>query len=174
MECISTPCSQFTQAHHALYMQIMQHTSSKLEVLSHAFFRNLPEPFSLTSCYLEGSLICWHVTCADDDTLYFFFGGHDYALLNSHHVYFNNLFSIVGQAIEGGYQQLDLGQTAEIAKIKTGGYPVFKSMFLYHRHPVIRLLLTLAKPLISYRLPRMELHTLKQTPVPRKPVILAK
>jgi hypothetical protein len=139
----------------------MQRTPSKLEVLSPDFFRNLPTPFTLTSCYLQGKLACWHTTCSDGDTLYFFFGGHDYALLQNHHVYFNNLFSILAQAIEGGYNYIDLGQTAEIAKMKAGGTMMYKEMFFYHRNPLVRLLLKLARPLITYHLPTLQLHPFK-------------
>lgn len=160
---IKTGCLAFTASHYDLYKQIMRHTKDKLETLSLAFFKNLPENFQLTSYYHEDKLLCWHINCIDHNNLFFFFGGHDYGQLPHYQSYFNNLFGILKEAIHGGYQYIDFGQTAEIAKMKTGGTACHKRMFVYHRNPLIKSLLRICKPLITYRPPKAIVHPFKGT-----------
>lgn len=160
-----TGCNTFTEKHYSLYLQVMQHTKSKLETLSFDFFKHLPHQFYLTSYYHETELLCWHINCRDEEQLFFFFGGHDYQLLNNYHSYFNNLFGILKEAIEDGFSQIDFGQTAETAKMKTGGLMAEKRMFLYHRNFLIRAILKLCKPLITYKSPQEILHPLKPADV---------
>lgn len=159
---ISTNCSAFTTAHYDLYLQIMKHTKEKLETLSFGFFKNLPCCFQLTSYFDKGQLVCWHITCTDREKLFFFFGGHNYKLLDNYQSYFNNLFGIVRKFINEGYQKLDLGQTAEIAKMKTGGQMESRAMFLYHHNLFIRFLLRCFKSFMTYHLPKLEVHPFRK------------
>lgn len=157
----TTPCSAFTGAHHRLYLQIMRRTPSRLEVLSEDFFRSLPGGFYLTTYYAGDRMLCWHVNCRDDDTLLFLFGGHDYASLAEYEGYFNNLFGIVQEAIRGGFRRIEFGQTAEVAKMKTGGSVVPKRMFLYHRRRLPRWLLRVGRPWIEYHAALPAIRALK-------------
>jgi len=45
--------------------------------------------------------------------------------------------------------------------MKTGGQMAEKRMFLYHRNFLIRAILKLCKPLITYKPPKQILHPLK-------------
>lgn len=159
---ISTNCSAFTTAHYDLYLQIMKHTREKLETLGFDFFKNLPGCFQLTSYYDKRKLICWHITCTDQEKLFFFFGGHDYKLLNNYQSYFNNLFGIVRKFVKQGYQKLDLGQTAEIAKMKTGAQIEPRAMFLYHHNLFIRFLLRCFKSFMTYHPPKLKVHPFRK------------
>lgn len=150
---VESSCGAYTDEHHQLYLQILKKTPSKLEVLKREFFANLPGEFTLTSYYHEDSLLCWHITASDNGTLFFFFGGHDYNRLQEFHSYFNNLFGILREGIQGRYTMIEFGQTAEIAKMKVGGYPIPKAMFIYFRNPVLNSLLRVFQPLITYRAP---------------------
>lgn len=158
---IRTLCNAFTEKHYNLYLQIMQQTKNKLETLSFEYFKHLPNNFYLSSYYHNKQLLCWHINCRDKNQLFFFFGGHDYALLNQYHSYFNNLFGILREAIEDGYDQIDFGQTAETAKMKIGGTMEERQMFLYHRYPLVRAILKLCKPLITYKPPEKIVHPMK-------------
>jgi hypothetical protein len=160
---IQTACNRFTEAHHALYKQVIEHSSNRLEELSIDYFKNLPEPFQLTTYYHQGRLLCWHIYCHEGDTLYFFFGGHDYRLLNEYQSYFNNLFGIIREAISEGYREIDLGQTAETAKLKTGGEMIPKQLFLYCRNSILRSLIRLCRPLLEYHYPKINYHMFLQS-----------
>jgi hypothetical protein len=159
---ITTGCQAYTKMHYDLYLQIMNHTNEKLETLSFDFFKNLPDCFHLSSYFHKEQLICWHITCRDKEKLFFFFGGHDYTLLNEYQSYFNNLFGIVRQFADEEYQKLDLGQTAEIAKMKTGARLEARAMFLHHHNSFVRLLIRCFKPFITYHPPKLVVHPFKK------------
>lgn len=160
-----TLCNAFTEKHYNLYLQIMKKTKNKLETLSFDFFKHLPHNFYLSSYYHDKQLLCWHINCRDKNQLFFFFGGHDYTLLNKYHSYFNNLFGILREAIEDGYKLIDFGQTAETAKMKIGGQMEERQLFLYHRYAFVRTILKLFKPLITYKPPEKIVHPMKPTTV---------
>lgn len=146
-----TPCAQFTTAHHRLYLAIMKQTPNKLETLSETFFQHLPEAFQLTTYFDQEQMLCWHITCQEQERFYFFFGGHDYAQLEQYQVYFNNLFGVLEGAIAQKCTYLDLGQTAEIPKMRLGGNLIPKQVILYHRSALVRWLLQKLRRFIEYR-----------------------
>jgi hypothetical protein len=146
-----TPCAAFTPEHHQLYLQIMRRTASKLETLSCRFFQNLPDDFYLTTYHSSSQMLGWHICARDGDALYFFFGGHDYRLLQPYQFYFNNLYSIIREAFHGGFRSVELGQTAEIPKLKAGGQLVPKRLFLYHRNRAVRYVINQLRRWIEYR-----------------------
>lgn len=147
---ITTDCSIFNEEHYALYIEIMKKTTTKLETLSPNVFKYLPLNFRLTTYYMEKKMLCWHTVCKDQDTLFFFFGGMNYSLRDQYHSYYNNLFGIMETAIELGYNRIDFGQTAEIAKTRLGGTLSERRMFLYHKNSMILGLLKFFGKLISY------------------------
>jgi hypothetical protein len=134
----TTNCARYNEKTHALYLNIMGRTKTKLETLSLSFFKNLPDRFKLTTYCLDGKVITWHINLLDDDVLYFLFGGIDYELNKQYNAYFLNLSGIINESIEWGYQTIDLGQTAEIAKTRMGGVPLDQNIFIYHRNAWIR------------------------------------
>jgi hypothetical protein len=147
-EC--SDCSLFNEGHYRLYLEIMRRTKTKLETLSFNLFRNLPSNFLLTTYYNETALLCWHITCSDGNTLFFFFGGMDYSLRDHYQSYHNNLYGIIIEAIQKKYDFIDLGQTAETAKRRLGGEPQERRMFLYHRNPLILNALRPFKRVLTY------------------------
>jgi len=148
---VRSDCSGFSEAHYALYLQIMDRTRTKLETLSFECFRNLPANFLLTTYYDGSKMLCWHVVCLDGDVLFFFFGGMSYSLQQRYASYYNSLFGILSLALEKGYKEIDFGQTAETAKMYLGGMLSERRLFLYHRNPLILLLIRLFRRFIGYR-----------------------
>jgi hypothetical protein len=146
-----TPCSAFSREMYALYLQVMARTTTKLEVLSFEYFRNLPEEFTLTSYWLGERVIAWHVNLEEGPRLTFFFGGTDNAFLAERHAYQNNITGILREAFDRGCREVDFGQTAEIAKTRLGGEIVEKCMAAYSRNAIVRLLLRLGRPALQYR-----------------------
>lgn len=144
-------CSRFDETYYDLYIQILKRTSTPLETLSPAFFRNLPDDFLLTSYHYKEDILAWHITKPDGHVLYFFFGGTNYGLNDQFGAYFNNLQGIVREAINKGCSVVEFGQTAEIPKIRLGGVPVELNLFLFHRNKAINTLLRLIKNVLKYR-----------------------
>lgn len=172
----TTPCSAFSGWHYKLYRAILKRTPNKLETLPEAFFRNLPPAFRLTTYRLPapagngaaveirgGTILCWSITCREAGRFYFFFGGMNYDLIQSYDSYFNNLFGILQMALAQKCTYLDLGQTAEVPKMRLGGQLVPKQMFLYHRNPILYWALERLKPFIRYKEAFPATHVFKKS-----------
>jgi hypothetical protein len=158
----TTSCVDFTETHYGLYLQIMKKTRTKLETLTLDSFRFLPENFLLTTFYHEEEMLCWHILCRDNGTLFFYFGGMNYALRDRFDSYHNNLLGILSMAMEGGYSDVDLGQTAEIAKLRIGGEISERNMFLYHRNRLVMAVFRLFINMINYGHHSPEHHVFRQ------------
>lgn len=90
--------------------------------------------------------------------LVFAFVGLDYDSNARYDVYHNLLLKMVDYAIERGFERLELGQTAEEAKLRLGG--VYRPLYMHMRHsnPSLNAAVRLAMPLIQYR-PNGKTHT---------------
>jgi hypothetical protein len=144
-------CCDFTPAHHSLYDQVYSHSGGRLEHLSCEFFQTLPAKFVLTSFSEDGRVLGWTITLRDADRWAFFLGGRDYAATAGRPLYFAMLAAILRAAIDGGARALDLGQTAEVPKLRLGGILREKRMLGYSVHPLLRTLLRLGRGFLSYR-----------------------
>lgn len=145
-------CMAFTDEHYRLYLNIMERTKTRLEILPQDFFKNLPAHFMLTSYYnKEKELLTWHITCEFKGVYSFLFGGINYEKRDAFDAYYNNLIGIVREGIEKGYKTINLGQTAEVPKMRLGGECIPKKMFLYHRNKLIRYLFKIFRKQIAYK-----------------------
>jgi len=134
-------------------------------MLTAEFFRNLPERFVLSSYYREGHLVSWTITVHDGSMFMYFFGGMEYDSLKETHSYFVGLQNIVRDCIEQGHSLLDLGQTADDPKLRFGGRPAPKDMYLTHHNRVARFLFRSLRPLLEYRGRTPVFHVLKTSSV---------
>ena len=144
------PCSLFTDPMHALYVEVYNRSKGKLERLDCAFFRNLPGAFSLTTYTANGALRGWTITLRDGDRFSFFLGGQDYRH-SPEQLYLVKLLDVVKSGVESGASTIDLGQSAEVPKMRLGGKPHEKIMLAYHHRPVPRALLRAGMGVLSYR-----------------------
>ena len=168
-----TLCTRFTDAHYKLYLNIMQRTKAKLEILSKDFFLNLSSDFTLYSFYAESELIAWHITVFDKGTYYFLFGGLNYDLRYKYDAYYNNLIQIIKEGAAFKSDRINLGQTAEISKNRLGANLVEKKMFLFHKNPILRFLFRLSKNVLGYKL-KTEVVNVYKTNIPVKRNVLIK
>ncbi len=151
VETVRTGCSSFTPAHHALYLDVIDHATERLETLGLGFFQGLPRPLELVSCFHGGRLLGWRIVLAEGRRFTFVLGGHDYALNPRYDIYFNNLLGVLADGMACGAREIELGQTAEDAKARIGAQPVETRMLLRHGNPVVDRLLRVASPLLAYR-----------------------
>jgi len=157
------PCKDFDCQLYNLYLDVLGHSKGKLETLSLEFFQNLPDIFCLTAFYNKEQTIGWIITTKYHDKLSFFLGGLDYRKNRQFNTYFNLLAEVVKEGIEKKATLIDLGQTAEIPKMRMGGKPVGKTMMATHSNPVIRQLLKSAKGWLEYSPTMKEVHVFKKT-----------
>ena len=143
-------CSSFNDSMYAQYLEVLDHSKGKLEILTHDFFKNLPPNFVLTAFYSNEELIGWYITSSFNSKFYFFMGGICYNLNSKYNTYFNILLEVLKEGIEFGASVIDLGQTAEIPKSRLGGIISEKYMLMYHSNIIVRRLLSIFKGALEY------------------------
>lgn len=151
VETVREDCFAFTRRHHQLYLDVLARAPEKMETLSFNFFRELPSPLELVSCYRGADLLCWRLILAENDQLRFLLGGHDYRLNEKYDAYFNNLVGVLADGMARGVRRIDFGQTAEDPKARLGAQPVPEKMLLHHSKPRHHRLIGWATPLLAYR-----------------------
>lgn len=155
-------CAAFTSRHHGLYLEVREQAPEKMETLSCEFFRQLPAPIELVSCYQGQDLLCWRLVLAEKNRLIFLLGGHDYGLNDRFGAYFNNLCGVVEDGIRTGAAHIDFGQTAEDPKARLGAIPVPEKMLLHHSNPLWHKLLGLSAPVLAYHGSLPQYHVFKR------------
>jgi hypothetical protein len=155
-------CSRFDSLMYDQYLEVLKRSKGKLETLSLEFFRNLPSNFNLTAFYSAEKLIGWYISSTFHEKFYFFLGGVDYKVNRQFNTYFNILANLIKEGIEKGASVIDLGQTAEIPKLRLGGKLVEKTMGAYHSNRIMRSLLKAGKSLLEYSEVVQETHVFKE------------
>jgi len=155
-------CSCFDDRMYNLYLEVLKRSKGKLETLSLEFFRNLPSNFNLTAFYHAEKHIGWYISSTFNEKFYFFMGGVDYKVNRRFNTYFNILLNVTIDGIEKGASVIDLGQTAEIPKLRLGGKLVEKNMGAYHSNRIIRKLIEASKNLLEYSTVVQETHVFKE------------
>ncbi len=147
---LDTP-QQFDETLYALYLQVYQRSAFKLECLDIDFFRGYRS--TLHVCRAEGQAIAFFQTVDHNRELIFMFGGIDYALRDQYDIYLNLLFEIIRYAIRQGYARVDLGQTAEAAKLRLGCRLIPKRFVAAHSNRCLNWLMKKSSGLLAYRMP---------------------
>lgn len=154
-------CHEFTEEMYCLYLEVYKKSRDKLEKLSFSFFKNLPDDFNLLVCFLKNKVIGWHITLYNNEIFYFFLGGVYYNLNKDYNTYFRLLSSIVKEGIERKSKIIELGQTAEIPKMRLGGEPVNLFMEAHHTNVFINKLLKWFSFLLEYKKTIVKHHSFK-------------
>lgn len=131
-------CSAFGEEHYQQYLDVVNRSKEKLEILDSSFFKELPEQFILNSFYTDHQLLYWHITFREETTYHFLFGGMNLLLRDTYDSYTNNLIQIVKDGIKLGCKTIELGQTADESKSRFGALAEEKHLFLYHKNPLLR------------------------------------
>lgn len=145
------PCSGFTREMYIQYLDVYKRSIGKLEKLSFDFFKNLPAEFILTVCFRNNSIIGWNIALEHRKIYYFFLGGIDYKQNKIYNTYLGLLTILIQNGIDSKAACIELGQTAEIPKMRTGGKPEIRYMEAHHSSVIINGLLRLFSPLLEYR-----------------------
>jgi hypothetical protein len=156
------PCSEFTETMYLQYLEVYKRSSGKLEKLTFDFFRHLPSDFILTVCYKNNAPIGWNIGLSDQNTYCFFLGGVDYKENRIYKTYLRLLSSIVRDGIEKRSDFIEMGQTAEIPKMRMGGKPIPLYMEAHHSNFFFNKLIKLSGNLLEYKRKLENTHSLKQ------------
>lgn len=147
----SSSCSVFDEEMHKQYLAVYNKSNNKLERLNLDFFKNLPNNFLLTTIKKKDSLLGWYITLTIKTKTYFFLGGIDYKLNKDNSTYLRLLYNIVEKSIKDKAKIIDLGQTAEIPKIRMGGKPKTLYMEVFHSNYIFNYLLKKIITHIEYK-----------------------
>lgn len=155
-------CSHFTEEMYTQYLSVHGKSKDKLEKLTFDFFKNLPECFCLWTCLNEDKLIGWDITVYENSVYYFFLGGIDYHYNKENSTYFRLLLNIIEDAISLKAEYVDLGQTAEIPKMRIGGLPEKRYMEARHSNKLFNVLINKFEGSLEYRRKLETVHVFKQ------------
>lgn len=144
-------CIAFTPEMYDQYLEVYKRSSGKLEKLSFDFFQNLPTEFLLTVCYLNENTIGWNIALEDNNIYCFFLGGIDYKQNRIYNTYLRLLSKLICDGIERKVALIELGQTAEIAKMRMGGKPETLYMEAFHSNRILNKLLKMSSSMLEYK-----------------------
>ncbi|MDP3916307.1 MAG: GNAT family N-acetyltransferase [Bacteroidota bacterium] len=161
-ELIKTACSVFDEEMYRQYLQVYSKSTAKLEKLSFSFFKNLPPEFHLVACRKNGRTIGWNILLQSDRSLFFFLGGIDYQQNAENQTYLKLLTNIVAEGIVQGVDLIDLGQTAEIPKMRLGGQAQTKYMEARHSNSLFHRLLKFNEKSLEYKKEIFNHHVMKE------------
>ena len=150
LQFTQSSCSEFTIEMYHQYIRVYEQSNARLEKLDYRFFKYLPGEFKLTTATANGMLAGWFITLNANSELYFFFGGLNYSMNEKLEIYHRLLKEIIFQGINLGVKHIDLGQTAEIPKMRLGGEYQPKYMIADHSN-MINILLRASKKLLEYK-----------------------
>lgn len=143
-----TDNSMFDSKLYDLYRAVYDKSEYKLERLPIDFFREFPA--KIIAFYQEKEPVAFVQLLENSKDMVFLFGGIDYSLNSKYDLYSNMLLSIVKYGIERGFKTIEMGQTAEDAKMKLGCRPYTKYMYVNHSNGFINALVHKGIELLSY------------------------
>jgi predicted N-acyltransferase len=152
-----------------LYLEVMDRTENKLEVLNEAFFvslyRAMGDRLVILAVADESSILSAALLTCENRYLTFLFAGIDYGRYRRYDAYHNLLHGIIAYGIEHRCRIINLGQTSYWIKRRIGGVPAsmkfwFRSTGLLTHH-----LLRLLNPVLFPRTDLPELRVFR-TPGP--------
>lgn len=154
-----TDNSMFSEKMYSLYLNVYEKSDYKLEKLSIDFFRRMPS--SIYVFYIQDEPAAFVQLGSGNEELFFIFGGIDYSLNHEYDLYINMLLFILKYGIENKYVSIDMGQTAEDAKMKLGCSLTKKYMHIYHPNCIVRFFIKLFSKKLSYNSPDLKFNLFK-------------
>ncbi|MDO9390392.1 MAG: GNAT family N-acetyltransferase [bacterium] len=136
--CIITP-DRFDEKTYDLYVAVARRYHSI--VLPRDYFVRFPVKSYILGLEADGIVFAWAFLVPKGRYLYFLFGGFNEKFNNAYSIYNNLLLAIVRFSIENKYEKINLGQTAELSKMRIGGYPVERYQLVRHTDPIINQIL---------------------------------
>lgn len=145
---------------YALYEQVYEKSSFKLEKLPIAFFQQAEADIYIFRAL--GLPVGFVQLKQRLEEVQFLFGGIDYSQSGSFDTYVNMLLFIVQESIARKCKLIDFGQTAEDTKAKLGCELHRKFMYVRHSNPLLNWSLRQLMHLFDYKAPSCEFRVFKE------------
>ncbi len=154
----------FDETLYSFYLAVRRKSRIGIEELGIDFFRT---PLSkILVCEQAGRPVGFIQMIENGNELVFALAGLDYSRNEAHAVYFNLLLKMLEYALARGFRVLELGQTAEDAKLRLGGKFSELHVLIRHSNPLVNRLLPRFLPVISYRQPALSRRVFKEDDPP--------
>ena len=159
---------QFDDRMYALYEEVYENSPYRIEKLSKEFFQG---PFFKIGVFENNAVPVGFIQLIENGPeLIFEFVGFDHRLNGRYDIYIGLLLKIVQYGIEHRFEWIDLGQTADEAKLKLGSRYEPLYALLHHSNPVINLLTGKFINVIEYKpLDEQKFHVFKSALPGRNP-----
>jgi len=155
---------EFDETLHRFYLHLNAKSRIRIETLDIGWFRS--DVGRILVCEHEGRPLGFAQLVENGSELVWAFVGYDPEHNERFDLYHNLLAAIVRHAIEQGFQTLDMGQTAEEAKLKLGGAYVPLKALGRHSLPWMHLGCRLSMPLIRCRPLPQRFHVFRDGAAP--------
>jgi len=133
------PPDRFGEKTYDLYVAVARRYHSI--ILSRDYFVKFPVKNYILGLETDGTVLAWAFLVPKGRYLYFLFGGFNDKFNETYNIYNNLLLAIVRFSIESKYEKINLGQTAELSKMRIGGYLVDRYQLVRHTDPIINQIL---------------------------------
>jgi len=140
---------EFNDQMYSLYLQVYDHSETKIEKLSKGFFEG--RFFRIFVLERDSRAHGFVQLLENGDELIFEFVGFDYATNEDYDTYMRMLLEIVRYGIEHGFKTIDFGQTADETKLRLGSEYAYLYAYLHHSNAFVNFLCGLLAPCLEYR-----------------------
>jgi hypothetical protein len=140
---------EFSDTLYSFYLYVNQKSRIRIETLPAAYFRS--EAGRILVCESGDEPVGFMQLIENGTELVWAFVGYNPAQGARLDVYQNMLLFVVRHAIEHGFETLEMGQTAEAAKLKLGGTYTPLQILIRHSNPVMNFILKLFMPFLAHR-----------------------
>ena len=141
--------SSFDDHLYSLYEQVFNSSRIQVEKLPKAFFQG--DISRIIVAKKDERSIAFIQMIENNEELVFAFVGIDYQVNQEYDLYINMLLKMVEYAIDNGFKRIDLGQTADEAKLKLGGHYQTLYAIVHHTNVFLNLFIKLTAKTIEYK-----------------------
>lgn len=151
---------QFTKKDYSLYIQLLKKLDFEYDALSYEFFRNMPLDHFFIKAHKDGEILGWIAIAKVENMYYPLFVGIEQKRNSEYDTYINIFIETIKSAIEKGIDVVRMGQTAELTKMRLGGFPSERYILVRHTNPFINWIIK-NTDIFNYRKHYPPLHLFK-------------
>ena len=141
--------SVFDDYMYSLYEQIFNGSKFQVEKLSKEFFQG--DISKIIVAFKEETPVAFIQLIEDKKELVFGFIGIDYNYNEQYDLYITMLLKMIEYGINNKFEVIDLGQTADDAKLKLGGHYIGLYALVHHTNPILNTLIRICTNFIVFK-----------------------
>lgn len=144
-----TSNKEFTHAHYQYYLHVNRKSRIRIETLPIEYFQS--SIGKILECRFDNKPVGFMQLIENNRELVWAFVGYHAKYNSDLDIYHNMLLQTLDYAIQNQFQVLEMGQTAEDAKLKLGAKPVPLWVMAKHSNPIMNRIMKWTMPFLSNR-----------------------